>query len=259
MADAGLRCDRFLNGRVAAWQPVAGFRSATDAVFLAAAVPALPGERVLELGCGAGVAALCLLARVPGVSVTGVEVQPSYADLARRNGAAAGLRVVEGDVAALPADLRAERFDHVMTNPPWFEAAAPAAADPGRDAAQRVATPLALWLDVALRRLAPGGWLSVIHRAERLAELLAPLAGRAGSARVLPLQSRPGRDAGRVIVQARKGAKGPLRLLAPFVIHEGAAHGEDGDDFTAPARKILRDGGPLTLSGASSDGNLAQP
>lgn len=259
MAVPRLRCDRFLNGRVEAWQPVAGFRSATDAVFLAAAVPARPGERVLELGCGAGVAALCLLARVPGVAVTGIEVQPEYAALARRNGAAAGLRVIEGDIAALPASLRAEHFDHVMTNPPWFEAAAPAAADAGRDAAQRVATPLALWLDVALRRLAPGGWLTLIHRAEQLADVLGPLAGRAGSVRVLPLQARTGRDAGRVIVQARKGAKGPLRLLAAFVIHDGAAHGSDGDDHSAPARMILRDGGALTLSPAASDDNSTQP
>ena len=80
-----LTCDAFLGGRVLVRQPETGFRSGLDAVFLAAACSAADGDRVLEAGCGAGAAALCLLARVPGAHVTGVEIDPGLAALARAN------------------------------------------------------------------------------------------------------------------------------------------------------------------------------
>nr|WP_232822928.1 methyltransferase [Oceanibium sediminis] len=249
-ADA-LSQDAFLGGRLTLFQPRKGYRAGVDPVFLAAAVPARAGEQVLDLGCGVGAAALCLLARVPGLGATGLELQAPYAALARRNAAhnALNLQVIEGDVAAPPPALRALSFDHVIMNPPYFiEAAACAAPDPGRALAQREAgARLAEFLDQGLRRLRQGGSLTVIHRAERLADLLAGLSGRAGDIRVLPLQSRSGRAAGRVLVQARKGARAPLTLLAPFTLHEGARHVSDGADYTAKAEAILRGVAPLPL------------
>ncbi len=109
--DSDLTRDAFLGGLVQAWQPRLGYRAATDPVFLAASVPARAGERVLELGCGVGVAALCLQARVPGLHLTGVELQAAYADLARRNAQANGavMDVVQADLTGLPPDLRAQR------------------------------------------------------------------------------------------------------------------------------------------------------
>lgn len=244
----GLSDDAFLDGRLRVWQPREGYRAATDPVLLAAAVPARPGEAVLELGCGAGVALLCLAARVPGLGLSGVERQPGYAALARANAARnrTAAMIVEADLADLPSGLRARSFAHVLANPPWFDRAAPPARDPGRDAAQREETPLALWVEVALRRLRPGGRLTVIAPAERLPGLLAALGTRA-AATVLPLAARAGRPAGRVIVQARKGGRSPFRLLAPLVLHEGPSHRADGDDFSAAARAVLRDGGALRL------------
>lgn len=228
-----------------AWQPRKGYRAATDPVFLAAACPAKTGESVLELGCGVGVAALCLIARVGDLHVTGVERQAAYADLARRN----GLQVIEADLQALPADLRQRSFDHVIANPPYYGPGT-ASGDAGRDAALREETPLADWCAVAKARLKPGGWLTMIHMAERLPDLLGALAGAGagagfGSISVLPLTPRAGRDAGRVVLRARKGAKGPFRLLSPLIIHDGAAHHADGDDYCATARAVLRDGAPL--------------
>jgi tRNA1Val (adenine37-N6)-methyltransferase len=248
-AAAALTEDAFLGGRLRVLQPREGYRAATDPVLLAAAVPARPGEAVLELGCGAGVAILCLAARVPGLVLAGVERQPDYAALARANAERAGvaLAVTEADIAALPAALRGQSFAHVIANPPWFDAAAPPARDPGRDAAQRVETPLATWIDTGLRRLAPGGRLSLILPAARLPAALAALEGRAGSV-VLPLAARAGRPAGRVILQARKGGRSPFRLLAPLVLHAGDRHRADGDDFTPEARAVLRDGAALDLS-----------
>lgn len=245
-AAADLSRDAVLGGRLGLWQPRAGYRAATDPILLAAAVPARAGEAVLELGCGAGAALLALGVRVPDLRLTGVELQPAYADLARRNAAENGLvaEIHQADLTALPPELR-RPFDRVLMNPPFFDPTAPAAADPGRDTAQREATPLAGWLAAGLRRLAPGGWLTLIHRAERLPEILAALAGPAGDIALRPLAPRAGRPAGRVIVHARKGARGPFRLLAPLILHEGPAHPGDRDHFTAQATAILRDGAPL--------------
>lgn len=243
-----LSADGFLDGRLTIRQPRAGFRSATDAVLLAAAVPARPWDRVLELGCGAGVASLCLMWRLPGVEAHALERQPGYAALARSNAEANGLRlsVVEGDLAAMPREVRAVDFDHVLANPPYFAArSGTAASDAGREAAQREETPLADWVEAGLRRLRPGGVLVMIQAADRLADLLAPLSGRAGAVRILPVAPRAGRPAGRVLVQARKGARTPLVLLAPLVLHAGERHLRDGDDLTEAARAILRSGRAL--------------
>ncbi|MGY6550145.1 MAG: tRNA1(Val) (adenine(37)-N6)-methyltransferase [Roseinatronobacter sp.] len=249
MTEAALTRDAFLDGKVQIWQPRAGYRAATDPVFLAASVPAHRGQTVLELGCGVGTAALCLAARVPGLALSGVELQPEYAALAARNADAAGvaLELFTADLAALPGSLRARSFDHVIANPPYYAAHGPAAQDPGRDRALREDTPLADWIDVALRRCRDGGHVTIIHLTERLGDLLAGFAGRA-CCTVLPLAARTQRPARRVIVQARKGGRAALVLLPPLVIHEGAAHPGDGEHFTPAVRTVMRDTGALDLA-----------
>lgn len=86
----------------------------------------------------------------------------------------------------------------------------------------------------------------MIQRADRLDGLIAGLLGRAGDVSILPITAREGREAGRVIVTARKGAKGPLRLLAPFVMHRAPVHQGDGEDLAAAATAVLRDGAAMT-------------
>lgn len=248
MSDPETTDDGFLGGRLRILQPRVGYRAATDPVLLAAATPAKPGESVLELGCGAGVASLCLLSRVPGLTAGGIERQPAYAALARRNAERNGLTltVTEADLAHLPATMRATSFDHVIANPPYFRAGdGTIADDPGREAAFREETPLDQWIDAGLRRLVPGGWLTMIHLTDRLGDILTGLGNRAGGIAILPVAPRAGRPASRVIVRARKGAKTPLTLLPPFVLHDGAEHLRDGDDFSAVTRAVLRDGAPL--------------
>jgi tRNA1Val (adenine37-N6)-methyltransferase len=237
--------DGFLGGRLSLWQPRRGYRAGIDPVLLAAAVPASPGERVLELGLGAAVASLCLGARVPGLALAGLEVQPAYAGLARRNAAESGLtlEVVEGDLRRMPAVLRVP-FDRVLMNPPYFPAAGRVAApDAGREAGRGEAATLAEWLAAGLRRVRPGGTLTVIQPAARLPDLLAGLPR--GGVVVQPVAPREGRDATLVLVTATRGARSPFALRASLVLHVGADHAEDGGGFAPWAEDVLRKGAAL--------------
>lgn len=242
---AGLTRDAFLGGRLHLYQPRSGYRAGVDPVLLAASVPAQSGQTVLDLGCGVGAAALCLAARVPGVTLTGVEMQPEYAALARRNGEDA-LEVVVADIAVLPLELRQRQFDHVITNPPYFDRRASRSAhNAGRETALGETTPLANWVKVAAKRLKPKGYVHVIHRAERLPDILGALPNGMGSIEVLPLSARLGRPAERVIVRARKNGRGAFKLHPPLILHEGERHTSDADSYVPLVKSVLRDGAAL--------------
>jgi len=244
MSADDLTHDAFLGGLLHLWQPRKGYRAGVDPVLLAATIPAVSGQRVLELGCGVGAAILCLGARVSGLALTGIEREVPYADLARRNGGDA-LEVFTGDIAQLPMPLRQRQFDHVLANPPyWRRDASVAADDPTREAALGEQTPLAIWIETAAKRLAPKGYLHVIHRAERLPDLLAVLPHYMGSIEVLPITARQGRAAERVILRARKEGRADFRLHAPLILHIGDAH-LDGDQYTPLVRDAFRAGASL--------------
>ena len=247
-AEGGLTEDGFLGGRLRILQPREGFRSSLDAVLLAAAVPAAAGDSALDIGCGAGVAALCLGLRVPETVLSGLELQPAYAALARENAARNGLALTvwDGDLAAPPDGLRAASFDHVLMNPPYFRAGdGTPARDGGREMALRSRDAVAQWVSQGLRRLRPGGTLTLIQSADRLAEVLTALPGHGAGAVVLPVSPRAGRPAARFVLRARKGGRAPFRLLAPLVLHAGGRHVADGDDFAPAARAVLREGAAL--------------
>ena len=242
-----LTCDAFLGGRLNIWQPAKGYRAGVDPVFLASAVNARSGQHVLELGCGVGVAALAL-ARRCAVRVTGVELQAPYAELARRNARENELEfaVVQGDLANFPQELREKSFDHVMANPPYFDRRrGTSSRDEGREIAMGESTGLGDWVDVGVRRLKPKGYLTLIQSADRLGDLLSVFDNRLGDICVLPLAPRDGRDAERVIVRARKGANGAMRILAPFVLHKGRHHQDGPNQYTNSANAVLREGHAL--------------
>jgi tRNA1(Val) A37 N6-methylase TrmN6 len=231
--------DTFLDGRVKARQPESGFRSGTDAVMLAAAVPAQAGETALELGAGSGAASLCLALRVPGVAVTGIEVDVGLVGLARDNAAASGLQVrfEAADAFGLPPELKRD-YGQVFANPPFHgEGAVP--PDPARARALMDDGQLAQWLSIGLQRTVSGGFFTAIIRADRMHEALAALP-RSG-VNIFPLWPRTGMAAKRVILQARKGSRAPMGLLAGLALHEA-----DGR-YTAAAEAVLRDGASLAM------------
>ncbi|WP_270727464.1 tRNA1(Val) (adenine(37)-N6)-methyltransferase [Shimia sp. Alg240-R146] len=238
----------FLGGQLSLVQPKKGYRAGVDPVLLAASVPAKSGQSVLELGCGIGAASFCLAARVPGLQLAAIEIQPRYAELARENAARNGIEIdiFDGDLLALPEPLRQIQFDHVIANPPYFDReASTAAVDLGREVAMGEATPLADWVTTAARRLRQGGYASFIHRTERLPDLLSAMSGLLGSVQVAPLQAREGRASGLVLVRGRKGGRADFRLHAPILMHLGARHEADGESYTPQIRAVLRDGAPL--------------
>lgn len=217
--------DALLGGAMMLRQPAKGYRLTSDAVLLAAMTPLRPQARVLELGVGYGQVSLCLLARVPDISVTGLELMPQSAQLARVNAnlnqVADRLTIIEGDVAT----TRLSGFDVVVSNPPYRLAASHTASDdPIKAAATIERVPLAMWCQAAAQALTQGqgsGSQAIfIHDARRQADLVSGMqAAGLADVTVLPLVSKPGQEAKRIIARARCGAPS-VRVLDGLVLHQ---------------------------------------
>ena len=248
--------DSFLGGRLSIAQPARGnHRAGLDAVFLAAAVTAKPGETVLDLGAGVGTAGLAAAIRLDGIRVVMVERDAALARLAERNAAANGLAdrvaILRLDVGAPgrqreAAGLMPEMADHAIVNPPFHRAGTVRRpATPGKDRAHVLQIDLSRWIRTAVSALKPGGSLHVIHRPEHLGDVLDAFRGRLGGAVVFPLFPRQGRAAVRVLLAGRKGSRAPMTLGAGLVLHE-----EGSPAYTAAAEAILRGGAALDLAGS---------
>ena len=229
-----------LNGRVRLRQPARGYRAGMDAALLAAAVPALPGQTVIEAGCGAGAVLMQIAARRPGVRLMGIERDPAMAALAVENAAlndvAATTTIHSGDVAAGFRALDAAPGDWAVSNPPFFDdAGALRAPAEGKRGAWMADDGLKAWTGFLLKAVREGGRIVVIHRADRLADLLALLGDKAGSFAIRPIHPFADKPAKRVLVQAIKTGRAPLRLLPPLVLHD-----REGGKHSPQAEAILR-------------------
>ena len=232
--------DRLLGGKIALRQSKRGYRAGADAALLSAAVEAAPGELVIEAGCGPGAALLQAAMRAPEARFVGVERDPAALALARANIEAAGFSArvgaVAGDVAHRFAALKLPAFDAAFANPPFFDdPGALRGPSPERTGAYIADDGLAVWASFLLKAVRPGGRITVIHRADRLADLLALLGAGAGSFRIRGLHPFADAAAKRVLVRAIKTGKAPLVLLPPLVLHE-----RDGARHTPQVDAILR-------------------
>ncbi|MFY8210109.1 tRNA1(Val) (adenine(37)-N6)-methyltransferase [Caulobacter sp. BE264] len=240
MNDLGVTEDRVLGGRVRLRQAPDGYRPGMDAALLAATCDAMPGQRVLEPGCGVGGALLAAATRRPDALFQGVERDDAAALLAGENvslnGLAARVRVMKGDVEAGFRALNLPVFDAVMANPPYFDDPnALRAPSPAKSGAWMADGGLAAWTGFCLKAVREGGSITMIHRADRLADILALLAPKAGSFRIRPVAPFVDAPAKRVIVRAIKTGRAPLVLLPPLVMHD-----RDGGKHTVEAEAILR-------------------
>jgi tRNA1(Val) A37 N6-methylase TrmN6 len=232
-----------LDKRVRLLQATDGFRTSLDSVMLAASCPAKAGDRILDMGCGVGGAGFCVLMRVSGTHLTGVEIQPDHVDLAQQNIALNGM---EGHAAFIASVIRdyapGETFDHIICNPPYMDdgthTPSPSQA---KATAHGHADELTTegWLEAGFRHLKSGGSLCMIHRADKVDKIVLGLKNRFGAVEIIPLWPRAGVDAKRVIVRAIKDRKTPARLHPGLILHN-----EDGS-YTDAAESILRGMQPI--------------
>lgn len=229
-----------LGGRVALRQPARGYRAGMDAALLAATVTPKKGDRLIEAGCGAGAVLMQIAKRHEGVELAGLERDPfAYAlalHNAETNGVADRTTILNGDVNKGFRALNLPLFDWAVSNPPYFDdpnSIRPPAEE--RRGAWIADDGLKAWTHFLLKSVREGGRIHIVHRADRLADILALLAPKAGSFAIRPVHSFADEPAKRVLVQAIKTGKTPLRLLPPLVLHP-----RTGPKHTPEAEAILR-------------------
>jgi tRNA1(Val) A37 N6-methylase TrmN6 len=221
--------DAFLGGQLRLRQPKSGHRAGHDAMLLAAATPARPGYRVVDFGAGIGAAGLAVARRVAGIKLVLVEIDAGLAALARDNAAS---NAIAADVIVLDVTAAADAFaasglspdsvDVVLMNPPFNDPARHRVSpDKARETAH-VATEATLenWIHAGRRILKSGGILSLIWRADGLAEVLAALGRGFGSLSIQPVHGDGNSPAIRVLVRAIKGGKAPAQLFAALLLND---------------------------------------
>jgi tRNA1(Val) A37 N6-methylase TrmN6 len=239
-----------LRGRVKLLQPKVGFHAGLDSVFLAAAVPVRDKWQVMDIGCGVGAAGLCVYSRNNNIHLTGLDIQREVLDLALQNAtlndASDRCRFFQGDLKHEKV-LENNHYHSVLMNPPYQQAGTHTpsprkikAFSHGEDASGAT---LNDWVKYAHRKLKQGGYMTMIHRADRLDDIITTLTARRwfGGIEIYPLWSHAGDDAKRVIIRARKERYAALRLKPGIVVHN-----EDGS-YTENARAILEDGAEIAF------------
>jgi tRNA1(Val) A37 N6-methylase TrmN6 len=206
---------------------------------------------VADLGAGAGVAGLAVARRVAGIDLVLVEIDSALADLARGNAEANAIHAdvivldVEADAAAFAAaGLMPDSVDAVLMNPPFNDPARHRASpDTARGIAHvATATTLATWVHAARRVLRSKGVLTLIWRADGIAEVLAALDRGFGSLQILPLHGDAQAPANRILVRATKGGRAPTQIHPALLLH---------DETGVPNKRvqeILAGNGILTLA-----------
>jgi tRNA1(Val) A37 N6-methylase TrmN6 len=232
--------DGMLGGRLRLAQPRVGYRAGVDAALLAAACAAAPGSRVIEAGCGVGAALLAAAARQPDASFVGLEIDPFAVELGRANIASNDMsdrvRILQADIAAPFSELNEPPFDGALANPPFFDdVTALRGPSPAKTRAWISREGLAAWIAFLTRAVREGGDVTLIHRTDRLTDILAHLSGKCGSIQIRPVQPFADSPAKRVLVRAVKSGKGPLQVLPALVLHERA-----GSKHTEQTERLLR-------------------
>ena len=242
-----------LGNRVQLYQPLHGFRVSIDAVLLAAAVPAVSGEQALDVGSGTGAAAFCLGARVPGVRVRGLEIQADLVALARESALIAGAKgridFSVGDLLDPPTDIQRNNYNHIFANPPYMKAKSGQVPNHPSRALATIEGKASLidWLDFWVMKLPPKGTFTVVHRYDRLSEILDYFYQFPERVVVKPLITKFGKDPKRVLVQVTKGISGPISIAPSLILHEKTGM------YTTAAEAILRHAQRLVMSEPEND------
>jgi tRNA1(Val) A37 N6-methylase TrmN6 len=221
--------DAFLGGTLRLRQPKSGHRAGHDAMLLAAATPARAGHRVVDFGAGVGAAGLAVARRVAGLDIVLIEIDETLAELARGNAASNRIeaKVIAMDLASgadtfAGAGLAPDSVDAVLMNPPFNDSRRHRSSpDKSREIAHVAgAATLQDWIHAARRILKSGGVLTLIWRADGLAEVLAALDRGFGSLAILPVHGNAATPAIRVLVRAIKGGRAPTALYPGLMLND---------------------------------------
>lgn len=236
--------DYLLDKQVKILQPVNGYRASTDAVLLASVVSGkLRKAHILDVGSGTGAISLCLAQRLKqyDVDIKGIELQPELAELSNLSATQNNFSFVHFYNEDIKHKLQNENlcpctFDVVISNPPYSDHDMPSPNKSKATAHNHTDFNLSRWLAFCVKMAKPFGKIYMINRVEALSEICAFFAGKAGNINILPIYSKFGQEAKRIIVSAQKDSKAPCKILPPFYVHNA-----DGN-YTDEAQKILREG-----------------
>lgn len=237
--------DYLLNKKVRILQPVDGYRASSDAVLLASLIENIKlSDTILDVGSGTGAVSLCLAYRFPENHITGLEIQPQLADLAKQSADInnfANLVYYQADIRQKKLPVSPCSFNHVITNPPYSEHDRPSPNLSKALAHNHTDFTLNEWLKFCLKMLKPFGKIYLINRVEAIDEILNTFSKRAGGIKIIPVYSKPGQQAKRILISAQKDSKAPTVICPPFYMYNS-----DGT-YTRAADEILRKGKSLIM------------
>lgn len=213
-----------LNKSVKIYQPQGMYHASTDAVWLAAAVSKVKkGDSFLDVGAGTGAVSLCLAQRFADkqINITGIDIQADLLAAAQMSAADNGFDFLQfAQVDVLQSKYRPCSFNHVISNPPFYEDDMPSPNSSKAKAHSLKNGDFARWIDFCIKSLKPLGRFYMINRAEMLEEIISLLYGRLHGIEVFPIFSKPDdTKAKRVIIRAQKDCKTPIIIRAPIYTH----------------------------------------
>ncbi|MEE2525266.1 methyltransferase [Hyphobacterium sp. HN65] len=227
-----------LDGKVIANQADAGFRSGLDAVLLGASIDIKPEHVGIEFGCGSGAAMLVAAHHNKVSRFQGFDKMPALVGFAEDNIAANGW---SDRVVAFQADVgnpgHLGMAHQVFFNPPFYDDPKKMVPPKFQKHAAYMSgdAPLEVWIRLANKVLTPKGRMTLIHRADRLGDILGISKKWFGDVVIKPISPYADRPAKRILVSAKKGTFGDMKILPPLVLHDGSDR-----KYTEEAESILR-------------------
>jgi tRNA1(Val) A37 N6-methylase TrmN6 len=225
--------DSIFNGRIKLFQPKIGYRAALDPIILASFISPGPHQKILDVGCGVGTISLILKMRESTAEITALDMDKRMCQICEQNAAANGFSVEVLNVRIEDRAILKERlFDHVVTNPPFFEEKSSKVSE-SKKFANFETISLVEWIALCINKLKNNGIFSIIHRASRLEEILSALKSRAGAVKIIPIFPKSDRNANRIVVQAKKSSKSETMILPGVIVHR------DDGSYSDDLRRIL--------------------
>lgn len=233
--------DTLFEGRLKILQKKRGYRFSIDALLLAHFADPGPKDRIIDLGTGCGILPLILLFRRKATRVIGVEIQPSLADLARRNASlnrfTSRIKTWEKDLKELTTRKLKGVFDLALSNPPYRKVGS-GRINPNQEKAlarHEINTTLGDLLRVANHLLKERGRLTMIYPATSAVDLIKEMAGfHLEPKRMQFVHSKQKDEARLVLVEALKEGRAQVRILPPLVLYDSAG------EYTLGAREFFR-------------------